>query len=103
MIKRLLPAIFVSAMLLSVLGTSTARATVEVIEDDLQEVTITMTSVSTLHVTGAYGMTLDIYNVAGMKVMSVKIDSTDKRYELNLPKGCYIVKVGKTVRKISIR
>lgn len=101
--KRLLPIILVSAMLLSVPGTSTARAMVEVIEDDLQEVTITMATVSTLHITNAYGMTLDIYNVAGMKVMSVKIDSTDKRYELSLPKGCYIVKVGKTVRKISIR
>ncbi|MDD3387351.1 MAG: secretion protein, partial [Prevotella sp.] len=27
----------------------------------------------------------------------------DKSYNLNLPKGCYIVKVGKVVRKVSIR
>ena len=41
--------------------------------------------------------------MAGVKVMSIKVEGQDKKYELNLPKGCYIVKVGKTVRKISIR
>ena len=45
---------------------------------------------------------MQIYNVAGVRVMTVKIDSSDKTYNLNLPKGCYIVKVGKIVRKISI-
>ena len=35
--------------------------------------------------------------------MSFRVEGFDKRFELNLPKGCYIVKVGKTVRKISIR
>ena len=35
--------------------------------------------------------------------MNVKVDSSEKSYPLNLPKGCYIVKVGKVVRKISIR
>ena len=46
---------------------------------------------------------LYIYNVAGVRVMSFKVEGPDKRYELNLQKGCYIVKVGKVVRKISIR
>lgn len=102
MIKRLLTIIFVSLMMLGIPAASQARTVVEVIENDLQEITITISS-SVLHVTGAHGMTLDIYNVAGMKVMSLKVDSSDRRYELSLPKGCYIVKVGKTVRKISIR
>ena len=35
--------------------------------------------------------------------MSVKVEGMDKRIELNLPKGCYIVKVGKVVRKIYIK
>lgn len=35
--------------------------------------------------------------------MSIKVEGADKYYELNLPKGCYIVKVGKVVRKISIK
>lgn len=93
---------FASALMLGIPATSQARTVVEVIENDLQDVTVSV-SASTLHVTGAQGMTLDIYNVAGMKVISYKVDSSDRRYELSLPKGCYIVKVGKTVRKISIR
>ena len=44
-----------------------------------------------------------MYNVAGVLIKSFKIDTADKRLDLNLPKGCYIVKVGKTVRKISIK
>lgn len=35
--------------------------------------------------------------------MSVKVDGGDKHYTLNFPKGCYIVKVGNVVRKVSIR
>ena len=58
---------------------------------------------SVLHVTGANGQVLHVYNVAGVRVMSVKVEGADKRIELNLPKGCYIVKVGKVVRKISIQ
>jgi hypothetical protein len=46
---------------------------------------------------------LFIYNVAGVRVMSLKIEGADKLIDLNLPKGCYIVKVGKVVRKISIK
>ncbi|MFC2455808.1 MAG: T9SS C-terminal target domain-containing protein, partial [Segatella salivae] len=43
-----------------------------------------------------------IYNVTGVCVMSMRVDSNDKRFDLNLHRGCYIVKVGKTVRKISV-
>lgn len=53
--------------------------------------------------TGANGEMLYVYNVAGVRVKSVKVDGDDKRFEMNLPKGCYILKVGKTVRKVSIR
>ncbi|MCI6618922.1 MAG: T9SS type A sorting domain-containing protein [Prevotella sp.] len=58
---------------------------------------------ATVHVTGATGEVLQVYNVAGVRVMSVKIEDPDKYFDLNLPKGCYIIKVGKVVRKISIR
>ena len=56
-----------------------------------------------LHVSGAAGQTLQIYNVTGVCVMTAKIDGDEKHYDLNLQKGCYIIKVGKVVRKISIR
>lgn len=58
---------------------------------------------SVLHVVGASGMMLQVYNVTGVRVMNVRVDGADWKCTLNFPKGCYIVKVGKTVRKISIR
>lgn len=70
---------------------------------DMQGVVVT-TSESTVHVSGGNGLTLLVYNVAGgAPVMKVKIDSQEKRVELNLPKGIYIVQVGKVVRKIVIK
>lgn len=60
-------------------------------------------SEGTLSVTGAEGSVLEIVSLTGKKVMSVKIESPAQKFELNIPKGCYIVKVGKVVRKVSIR
>lgn len=80
-----------------------AASAIEIIDNETQQVAISISSEGVLHVTGASGQTLYIYNVTGVRVMSVKVDGADKNYNLNLPKGCYIVKVGKTVRKISIR
>jgi hypothetical protein len=36
-------------------------------------------------------------------VAEYEIDAPVQRVELNLSKGCYILKVGKVVRKVSIR
>lgn len=83
--------------------TAKAASAIEIIDNETQQVGISISSEDVLHVTGASGQTLYIYNVTGVRVMSVKVDGADKNYNLNLPKGCYIVKVGKTVRKISIR
>lgn len=58
---------------------------------------------SQIRVTGAQGQILEIYNVAGVRILSQRIDSYDKTIDLNLNKGCYIVKVGKTARKISVK
>lgn len=80
-----------------------ASPEIEIVENDFQEAVGISLQGSTLHVVGGNGQTLQIYNVAGVLVMSVKVEGPDKRYDLNLPKGCYIVRVGKTVRKISIR
>lgn len=58
------------------------------------EITISVNG-SKIRVTGANGCTLSVYNVTGVRVMSVKIDSADKQYDLDLPKGCYILQIGK--------
>ena len=88
--------------------TTTALAAEEFGElDDISEVDVTGVAISIngnqVHVTGAAGQTLEVYNIAGVRVGSYKIDSDDKNLNLNLAKGCYILKVGKVVRKVSIR
>ncbi|MBR1655774.1 MAG: T9SS type A sorting domain-containing protein [Prevotella sp.] len=102
MIKKILTICFSAALILCVPTISRAITAVEIIDNDIQTITISVTE-STLHVVGANGQMLQIYNVAGICVMNIKVEGADKRYELNLPKGCYIVKVGKVTRKISIR
>lgn len=57
----------------------------------------------TVFVTGAQGQTLEVVSLTGRKVMTVKIESPAQKIELNIPKGCYILKVGKVVRKVSVR
>lgn len=102
MMRRLLIILFVAVVLFSTPSIIHADTAIEIIDNDYQDVTISVNS-STIRVTGANGQTLYIYNVAGVRVMSIKIDGADRHYELNIPKGCYIAKVGKVVKKISIK
>ena len=55
-----------------------------------------------LRVTGGFNLTLSIYSITGTRVMCQKIEGDDKSWNLNLQRGCYIVKVGNVVRKIAI-
>ncbi len=79
-----------------------ANTAIEILDNEPQGITINVRE-SVVQIVGANGETLHVYNVAGVRIKSIKIDGDDKRFELNLPKGCYILKVGKTVRKISVR
>ena len=54
------------------------------------------------HITNADGKNLEIYNLTGVRVASIHIDSNDKHITLSLNRGCYIMKVGKVVRKVTI-
>ena len=56
-----------------------------------------------VHIVGANGEVMEVFNLTGTKVATHRIDSSDKTFALNLPKGCYLIKVGKVVRKISIQ
>lgn len=102
MMKRIFTMLLASTLLVGMPVAMYAEQAIEVIDNDYQNISISV-SESVLHITGANGLVMQIYNVAGVRVMSVKVEGPDKRFELNLPKGCYIVKVGKVVRKISIR
>ena len=102
MMKRILYAAFSMMLLLGVPQDACAASSIEIIDNDIATISISV-SESTLRVTGASGLMLTIYNVAGVHVHSFRVEGADRHYELNLPKGCYIVKVGKVVRKISIK
>ncbi len=56
-----------------------------------------------VRVQDAEGQRLEVYNVLGVKVASYRVDSSDKTITLGLQRGCYILKVGKVVRKTFIR
>ena len=72
------------------------------IEQEMKEISISV-STATLHIKNADKMTAEIYNMAGVKVASLKVDSPDKTFDLShLQKGIYIVRVGKVARKVYI-
>ncbi|MBP5257334.1 MAG: T9SS type A sorting domain-containing protein [Prevotella sp.] len=100
--KRLIYSLFAAVLLCGMPAIVSAAPAIEIVDQDLQSPNVSVNQ-STLHVSGANGQTLEIYNIAGVKVMSFKVEGADKKYELNLPKGCYIIKVGKVVRKVSIK
>ncbi|MBP5387422.1 MAG: T9SS C-terminal target domain-containing protein [Prevotella sp.] len=102
MTNKILAFIFAVAMGAAVPVVAVADTSIEIIDTDIQTINVAVTE-SAIHVTGANGQVLHVYNVTGMKLMSVKIEGQDKKVEINLPKGCYIVKVGKVVRKIYIK
>jgi len=102
MTNKILAFIFAVAMGAAVPVTAVADTSIEIIDNEVQTINVAVTE-SAIHVTGANGQVMHVYNVTGMKLMSVKIEGQDKKVDINLPKGCYIVKVGKVVRKIYIK
>lgn len=49
------------------------------------------------------GTMLEVYNILGVKVSNVRIESVDETIYLDLPKGFYILKIGQVARKIVLR
>lgn len=56
----------------------------------------------TIIVSGAEGQKLEVISLTGRKVAEYQINSPAQRIELDLNKGCYVIKVGKVVRKVSL-
>lgn len=48
-------------------------------------------------------MILEIFNIMGVKVYSRRIPPGTGEYPVNLPRGYYILKIGKITKKIAIR
>lgn len=55
-----------------------------------------------VHVSGAADETLEVYNIAGVKVASYEIDAPEKTITLTVPRGVYILHVGNVARKVNI-
>lgn len=100
--KNVLTIMFFSMLLGTIPLQVLAATNVEIIDNDFQQVSITVSTGGVLHISGANGQVLQVYNVLGVKVASIKVEGNDKRIELPLKSGCYIVKVGDVVRKISV-
>ena len=76
---------------------------VETVQHEPVSLTITVSG-TTIRVQNATpGSTMEVYDILGVKITSVRIDTADKTVTLNFPKGYYIFKVGDTVRKVVIK
>ena len=104
MMKRLIVYAFSMAMLMipaSMLRASEIVSFAVEQQSIEEEITISING-QNVTVSGAQGETLEVISLTGRKVMAVKIESPVQRIEINVPKGCYILKIGKVVRKVSL-
>lgn len=104
MTKRLLILFLAVSMMLSVpVLVKAAEAemlqTEQTLDDDI---TISVNG-QWVTVNGAQGLTLEVVSLTGRQIKTIKIESPAQRIELNIPKGCYILKIGKVVRKVAVR
>ena len=104
MMKRLLILSLAVSMMLSVpVLVKAAEAemlqTEQTLDDDI---TISVNG-QWVTVNGAQGLTLEVVSLTGRQIKTIKIESPAQRIELNIPKGCYILKIGKVVRKVAVR
>ena len=103
MTKRLLILSF-AALLMAVAPSAISASEMELAAVEQEEVPVSVSVTGqTVLVAGAQGETLEVVSLTGRQLLTIKIDSPAQRVELNVPRGCYILKVGKVVRKIQVR
>ena len=102
--KSLLTILMIPCMMLAVPMVSSARTGAEVMIDlDVQEISLTYSG-GVMYITGANNQIVTIYNLAGVAVKSFRVEGQDKRFNLSLSDGVYIIKVGTSfTRKILVR
>lgn len=90
-------------ILLTALFSFAGEVRAEAADDSIeqQETTIQVAE-KNVRVNGAAGQTLEVFKITGEQVMVMRIDGDSKTFRLNLPKGCYILRVGNIARKVSI-
>ena len=104
MTKRLLIFSFIAALTLMAPQTVKASdAEAPAIEQTINEDVVIKVSGQTVTVSGAQGQVLEVISLTGRCVTSIKIQDPVQRIDLNVPKGCYILKIGKVARKVTVR
>ena len=102
--KRLLLSLITLSMMLAVpTYAGAADAEMAPVEQSIEDDITIMVDGQWVVINGAQGQTLEVVSLTGRRVMTVKIECPAQRVELNVPKGCYILKIGKVVRKIAIQ
>ena len=76
---------------------------VETAQNEQSVLTLTVVGDTVRIQNAVSGSLIEIYNILGVKVNSLRVDSSDKVISLNLPKGYYIFKIGNMVRKVVIK
>lgn len=81
---------------------SETQARIELSDIDVQQTSITQNG-SHILISGAAGKTAYVYNLIGIQVMAIHLDSPSQHIDLsNLPKGIYPIKVGNYTKKIRL-
>ena len=94
--------VVVSLMLAMPTALWAADAEMAPLEQTIEEDVTLSVNGQTVTVNGGQGRTLEVVSLTGRRVMTIKVESPAQRIELNVPKGCYILKIGKVVRKVAI-
>ncbi|MBP1613273.1 MAG: hypothetical protein H6Q13_721 [Bacteroidetes bacterium] len=101
--KKLFSSILLFSFLLFSVAFAKEEPKLESPKDLQSPITLNVTG-KTLHVENVIpGSLMEIYDVVGIKLVSIRLDSADKTIGLNLSKGYYILKVSNVVRKIVIK
>lgn len=102
--KTILTILMMPCMMFAVPMVSSARTGAEeMIDMEVQKISLTYSG-GVMHITGANSQIVTIYNLAGVAVKSFRVEGQDKRFNLSLSDGVYIIKVGTSfTRKILVR
>ncbi len=102
MAKRL-QILALGALLLTMPLSMAAQTMHEETKTEMPAATLTVKG-NQVRINDAEGQVLKIYNLTGTEVKHYRLEANDVQLNLgHLPKGYYIIKVGKVVRKISVR
>lgn len=105
MIKTILKISFALILLALPVSVSAAEAPAEPAESNVENVAAPVeisVSRNSIRVLNAQGQTLELYSVTGARIKAVKITAGDETVTFNVPRGCYIVKIGDFVRKVNL-